>query len=217
MEHEPVRGGAKDAHRQRRARIRGTARNAVVQQSGVIRGRFYYEPDDKGPVCCVGAILRGEREITWGEWLSAAGQGQEQPVVDDEPQATVGLPAGQELGARLLPRSDPRRLQRRRTGAGDPPLVTSDPALVKRPAAQERAAPTGTTSKGTNRGRAMTSHQHRVERAARERRCRAADQRGAGLGTVQAKIKAAGVEESSIPARFEIGALPSWTRSSSTS
>ena len=48
--------------------------NAVVQESGCITGRFHYEYKGNSPAmeCRVGAILRGEREITWGEWLSEA-------------------------------------------------------------------------------------------------------------------------------------------------
>jgi len=44
--------------------------NAVVMQSGAIRGSFSYEYD--GDKCRVGAVLRGESVITWGEWLSAS-------------------------------------------------------------------------------------------------------------------------------------------------
>ena len=44
--------------------------NAVVMQSGAIRGSFSYEYE--GDRCRVGAVLRGESHITWGEWLSAA-------------------------------------------------------------------------------------------------------------------------------------------------
>lgn len=45
--------------------------NAVVQASGAIEGRFHYEYEGKSPavMCRVGAIPRGEKEITWGEWL----------------------------------------------------------------------------------------------------------------------------------------------------
>ena len=44
--------------------------NAVVMQSGAINGSFHYEHN--GDSCRVGAVLRGESSITWGEWLSAA-------------------------------------------------------------------------------------------------------------------------------------------------
>lgn len=45
--------------------------NAVVMQSGMIRGSFHYEYQGSGPdlECRVGAVLAGESEITWGEWL----------------------------------------------------------------------------------------------------------------------------------------------------
>lgn len=48
--------------------------NAVVQASGAIEGRFHYEfrGDGAGVECRVGAIMRGEKTITWGEWLSAS-------------------------------------------------------------------------------------------------------------------------------------------------
>jgi len=45
--------------------------NAVVQQSNAIRGAFSYEFQGSGDAleCRVGAVLRGESEVTWGEWL----------------------------------------------------------------------------------------------------------------------------------------------------
>lgn len=45
--------------------------NAVIQQSGSIDGRFHYEfKGTPGAIeCRVGAVIRGENEITWGEWL----------------------------------------------------------------------------------------------------------------------------------------------------
>lgn len=48
--------------------------NAIVQTSGAIQGRFHYEyrGDGQNVECRVGATIRGEREITWGEWLNAA-------------------------------------------------------------------------------------------------------------------------------------------------
>lgn len=48
--------------------------NAVVMQSGAITGSFHYEYQGDGQAlqCRVGAVLRNEREITWGEWLCIA-------------------------------------------------------------------------------------------------------------------------------------------------
>jgi len=46
--------------------------NAVIQNSGLVDSRFHYEY--KGSVgsieCRVGAILKGESEVTWGSWLN---------------------------------------------------------------------------------------------------------------------------------------------------
>lgn len=48
--------------------------NAVVMQSGAIRGSFKYEYRGEGPTlaCRVGAVLAGETAITWGEFYAAA-------------------------------------------------------------------------------------------------------------------------------------------------
>lgn len=45
--------------------------NAVVQASGAITGSFSYEYRGAGAdlECRVGAVLRGQSEVTWGEWL----------------------------------------------------------------------------------------------------------------------------------------------------
>jgi len=45
--------------------------NAVVQASGQIKGGFKYEFEGEGPglKCRVGAVLRNDSEVTWGEWL----------------------------------------------------------------------------------------------------------------------------------------------------
>ena len=48
--------------------------NAVVQSSGAITGRFHYEyqGDGNGLQCRVGAVIAGETDITWGEWLKVS-------------------------------------------------------------------------------------------------------------------------------------------------
>ena len=45
--------------------------NAVVQNSGAVRGAPHYEYRGEGPAleCRVGFVLRGQTEITWGEFL----------------------------------------------------------------------------------------------------------------------------------------------------
>ncbi len=46
--------------------------NAVVMASGAIQGRFHYEYQGDGEAmqCQVGAVIRGETTVTWGEWLA---------------------------------------------------------------------------------------------------------------------------------------------------
>jgi hypothetical protein len=48
--------------------------NAVIQNSGAIKGRFHYEYKGEGQAlqCRVGAVIAGEEEVTWGEWLKSA-------------------------------------------------------------------------------------------------------------------------------------------------
>lgn len=63
--------------------------NAVVMQSGAIRGSFSYEYE--GDRCRVGAVLRGESSITWGEWLSAASvQTKNSPLWKVNPKQQMG-------------------------------------------------------------------------------------------------------------------------------
>ena len=46
--------------------------NAVITTSGAITGTFKYEYKGEGNnlECRVGAVLKGETEVTWGEWLN---------------------------------------------------------------------------------------------------------------------------------------------------
>lgn len=48
--------------------------NAVIQSNGHITGHFHYEHKGEGAMLetRVGAIIRGESEITWGEWLRSS-------------------------------------------------------------------------------------------------------------------------------------------------
>ncbi len=87
--------------------------NAVLQSSGAIKGRFRYEyrGDGNELECRVGAGARGRR----GHRLERMAEDRRRhdeglPTVEDQSQAAVGLPAGEELGARLQARSHPGRL-----------------------------------------------------------------------------------------------------------
>jgi len=48
--------------------------NAVVQNSGMIEGVFQYEYRGEGEQlqCRVGAVIKGEKVVTWNEWLTLA-------------------------------------------------------------------------------------------------------------------------------------------------
>ena len=48
--------------------------NAVIMASGAIVGTFLYEYTGEGAtLCCrVGAVLKGNSEVTWGEWLASS-------------------------------------------------------------------------------------------------------------------------------------------------
>lgn len=48
--------------------------NAVIQSSNAIKGNFSYEYQGDGSQmsCRVGAVLNGQAEITWGEWLKSS-------------------------------------------------------------------------------------------------------------------------------------------------
>ena len=47
---------------------------ALIANSGAVRGRFHYEyrGEGQGVECRVGAVPAGENSVVWGEWLSAA-------------------------------------------------------------------------------------------------------------------------------------------------
>lgn len=67
--------------------------NAVVQASGAIDGRFHYEYQGEGSKveCRVGAVLRGDSKVTWGEWLSLDSvQTKNSPLWKTNPKQQLG-------------------------------------------------------------------------------------------------------------------------------
>lgn len=67
--------------------------NAVIQASGAIRGRFHYEykGEDAAMECRVGAIVAGENDITWSEWLkSSAITTKNSPLWKTNPKQQIG-------------------------------------------------------------------------------------------------------------------------------
>lgn len=67
--------------------------NAVVQASGAIRGAFHYEYRGDGATleCRVGAVQRGQTDVTWGEWLYMANvQVKNSPLWKVNPKQQLG-------------------------------------------------------------------------------------------------------------------------------
>jgi len=67
--------------------------NALVTAGGYIQGTFKYEykGDGNSLECRVGAIIRGESEITWGEWLaSSAVTTKNSPLWKTNPKQQMG-------------------------------------------------------------------------------------------------------------------------------
>ena len=67
--------------------------NAVVCSSGLISGHFHYEyrGEGSGLECRVGAALRGDSAITWGEWLSVGSvQTKNSPLWKTNPRQQMG-------------------------------------------------------------------------------------------------------------------------------
>lgn len=67
--------------------------NAVIQSSRAIAGSFSYQFEGSGQTvrCRVGAVIRGESEITWGEWLGADSvQTKNSPLWKTNPKQQLG-------------------------------------------------------------------------------------------------------------------------------
>lgn len=67
--------------------------NAVVQASGAIQGRFHYEYRGEASAleCRVGAVVRGEKEVTWNEWLRISDVGtKNSPLWKTNPKQQLG-------------------------------------------------------------------------------------------------------------------------------
>jgi hypothetical protein len=67
--------------------------NAVVMSTNAIKGSFHYEyrGDGASLECRVGAVLRGEDAITWGEWLKSSDvQTKNSPLWKVNPRQQLG-------------------------------------------------------------------------------------------------------------------------------
>lgn len=70
---------------------------AVAEASGAIEGHFHYQYDGEGPElrCRVGAILRGDKDITWNEWLSLSSvKVKNSPLWQTNPKQQMGYLQG---------------------------------------------------------------------------------------------------------------------------
>lgn len=128
--------------------------NAVVQTSGTISGRFHYEYRGNSPQleCRVGAVIRGESEITWGNWLNESKvTTKNSPLWKVNPQQQLGYLQVKNWARLYCPGailgvSSPDEFdapQPRNMGAAEivpPTTVTTDPALLE---AAQTAADTG--------------------------------------------------------------------------
>lgn len=192
--------------------------NAVVQSSNAITGSFHYEFHGEGQAlqCRVGAVLRGEHEITWGDWLRCGDvTTKNSPLWKVNPKQQMGYlqvknwarlycpgailgvytqdelsdapPMQRDMGA-VDDVEKPRRPQRK--SAGTAPATTVEPVKDEQgprdePAettAQQSPPPAPATSTGPSIGTGQ-------------------------LAYLRNKLKQAGVEDSSICARFEVGSL----------
>lgn len=196
--------------------------NAVVMNSGAIVGSFKYEYRGTGQAlqCRVGAVLRGETEITWNEWYGVADAVvKNSPLWKTNPAMQLGyvqvkfwvraFTPGALLGIYtvdeltdaepvLIPATTTRGPQRRSESAPAANTV-ADPAqgpaddTPPQPAAEAGPATKPVTAANTTTG----------------------DQRGlATTGQVaylRNKIKAAGRTEPEFCARFEVGGIEEFT------
>jgi hypothetical protein len=68
--------------------------NAVIQSSGAIHGRFHYQytgEDTNNLACRVGAVIKGESEIVWSEWLEKSKVAtQNSPLWKTNPKQQLG-------------------------------------------------------------------------------------------------------------------------------
>lgn len=115
--------------------------NAVIQNSGAIRGSFHYEFQGEGQNvrCRVGAVLRGEDEVTWGQWLSAASvQTKNSPLWKTNPAQQLGYLQVKNWGRAYCPGailgvySTDELVDLSGTDGEDEPK-TADPALKRGP------------------------------------------------------------------------------------
>lgn len=201
--------------------------NAVVMNSGAIVGGFKYEYEGAGQAlrCRVGAVLRGETEITWNEWYGVADAVvKNSPLWKSNPAmqlgyvqvkfwvrayapgALLGIYTADELmdaEPELVPTPTPRGPQRRsESAAAAAPSPAAAPAQglaedsPPPPAASPAAAPAAAPAPAP----ATTA-------GAELRGCISVGQ----VAYLRNKMNAAGAAESQFCARYEVGSIEEFT------
>jgi hypothetical protein len=193
--------------------------NAVVEASGAIEGHFHYQHkgDATGLETRVGATLRGDDDITWGEWLSVqAPKVKNSPLWTTNPKQQLGYLQVKNWARLYCPGAilgvyTPEDLAEREPGDDAPrsrgPRRKSDAAPAGEPAAQATQQPSaGTATTTTDTGVGSTTQQQQVATPP-------ASAGPAGTITVNQvaylrnKLKSAGAAEQSICDRFQVAGI----------
>lgn len=190
--------------------------NAVVQQSGAIVGSFHYEYQGQGEQteCRVGAVLRGEQDVTWGEWLRLSSVTvRNSPLWKTNPKQQLGylqvknwarayapgailgvytpdelevIPGGTtDMGQAPEVPTGPRRKSETATAPAPAATVIDNDTGEITPAAAESPAPAPAPARTASSG-AISSGQ---------------------VAYLRNKLKAAGVEEATVLDRFSVSGL----------
>lgn len=195
--------------------------NAVVQQSGAIVGSFSYEyrGDNQAVECRVGAVLRGEAEITWGEWLSANSvQTKNSPLWKTNPKQQLGYLQVKNWARAYAPGAilgvyTPDELDDIPAGPRHMGMADEVPVGPRRKSeTQAEAAPAPAAQAGTviNAETGEVEPPAQPEPAQRQAPKPAAAPAAEGTITsgqtawLRAKLKAVGLDESSVCDRFQI-------------
>jgi hypothetical protein len=180
--------------------------NAVVQRSGAIRGHFHYEyrGDGSNLDCRVGAVLRGDNEITFSEWLNVnAPTTKNSPLWKTNPRQQLGYLQVKNWCRAFAPGAilgvyTPDELEEIEPPAKSGPRRKSDtaadaPAPEKRAAAPAPAAAHAAATPASSPAAAAPSAGGALE--------------ASKVAYLRNKLKATGVSEQSICDRFQVGGI----------
>lgn len=191
--------------------------NAVIQNSGAIRGAFKYEYTGEGQNvrCRVGAVLRGESDITWGMWLSASSvQVKNSPLWKTNPAQQLGYLQVKNWGRAYCPGAILGVYTSDELEDFSPVEKTADPAIKRGPQrraeAPPAAAPDAPDTSAQAEEKPPQEEQGPIDEPAPATTTKTAPAGVINAGQVkylQGKLKAAGIDESSIVERFQLAGL----------